>query len=299
VGEKVTCSDDLQALKYNSVLGIPKNWGNLVVEFSGEGNILIVDEGVDLRGGKIRFNGSNGVVMLRSSVHPYYLDLTVWSDTIFFIDKNCYFNGQLHAIASEGRYIIIGKECLFSFGIWIRTADVHIVYDANTHNRINLSKDVLIGDHVWLGQDSMILKGSQIGSGSIIGAKSLIAGKQIESNSSWGGNPAKRIRGDVFWDAASSHNWSSSQTEASLHFPGNQYIFAQDETTVSFEAAVESIRSKTSASLKIDMLREQIAETGSNRFFLPSKRQSHGDSSVSSGASAHPSHRTLRDFFRK
>ena len=46
----------------------------------------------------------------------------------------------------------------------IRTADPHIIYDIH-RKRINPSKSVFIGDHVWCGQNVLLLKGCRVGSG--------------------------------------------------------------------------------------------------------------------------------------
>ena len=75
--------------------------------------------------------------------------------------------------------IIIGDNCMISFGSWIRNTDPHLVYDSSTYCRINPSKSVLIGDHVWIGQSCIILKGTVVGSGAILGAGSVVSGKKF------------------------------------------------------------------------------------------------------------------------
>ncbi len=54
-------------------------------------------------------------------------------------------------------------------------------------------KDVIIGNNVFIGAHSTILKGVHIGENSIIGAGSVVT-KTIPDNEIWGGNPAKFIR---------------------------------------------------------------------------------------------------------
>ncbi|MFE4813367.1 hypothetical protein ACFQ9Y_19885 [Peribacillus simplex] len=63
---------------------------------------------------------------------------------------------------------------MLSSGVVVRLADPHLVYDGTTRKRINRTKSVYLGDHIWIGQDVMILKGVEVGTGSILGAMSLV-----------------------------------------------------------------------------------------------------------------------------
>ena len=53
--------------------------------------------------------------------------------------------------------------------------------------------DVVIGNDVWIGMDTLILNGVKINDGSIIGANSLIT-KDVQPYEFVGGNPAKHIK---------------------------------------------------------------------------------------------------------
>ena len=53
--------------------------------------------------------------------------------------------------------------------------------------------DTIIGNDVWIGQNSVILPGVCIGDGAIIGANSVV-GSNIEPYTIVAGNPAKKIR---------------------------------------------------------------------------------------------------------
>ncbi|WP_282049058.1 acyltransferase [Maribacter aquivivus] len=81
-----------------------------------------------------------------------------------------------------------------------------VVYDTDFHSlnkndRLNRENDfentktrpVLIGDNVFIGGHSTILKGVKIGKNAIIGACSVVT-KDIPENQIWAGNPAKFIR---------------------------------------------------------------------------------------------------------
>lgn len=99
------------------------------------------------------------------------MDCWCSNNSVVVLGRNIYINSYSSYIlvlaTTERENIIIGRDCLLSYGICMRTADLHIVYDCNTKKRINYSKSILNGDHVWIGQSALILKGSRIGSGAI------------------------------------------------------------------------------------------------------------------------------------
>lgn len=193
---------------------------NTQIVVNGKGNVLVCEPGVKLQNSHIRFLGDHSVVYLGSNRHTYFLSLNLYNDTVFHMGRNNYINGTLNVILSEQKHCFIGDDCLFSFGIWLRTADPHLVYDSDTRQRTNPSKSIFIGDHVWIGQAAMLLKGTQIDSGSIIGAMSLVAGKKIPHNESWGGVPCRKLSGNLFWEGSCVHSWTETDTKLSQHFSG-------------------------------------------------------------------------------
>lgn len=88
----------------------------------------------------------------------------------------------------------IGKGCVISHNVTI--------FDSDTH-RVNMqgyerTKPVIIGNHVWIGNRAMVLKGVTIGDGAIIGAGSIVT-KDVPPNTMVAGVPAKIIRTGVSW----------------------------------------------------------------------------------------------------
>lgn len=97
--------------------------------------------------------------------------------------------------------IKIGNRVMLSYNISIFDSNSHPVDPVQRHQHyLNIDADVhiekaptLIGDDVWIGCNSIILKGVTIGSGSIVAAGSIVT-KDVPEKSIVAGNPAKIVK---------------------------------------------------------------------------------------------------------
>lgn len=221
--------NDIQGLEDgNQILGVFPNLKNSKICFKGTNNILYCEPGVTLGESTLDFNGDNSVIYLGTNRNEYKISVTVHNNTVFHMGIHNYINQEMMVILSEQRHCFIGDRGIFSWGICIRNSDPHLIYECSTRTRINPTKSVYIGDHVWVGQDSLILKGTQIDSGSIIGGHSVVSGKRIPHNSTWAGNPVRQIKDDIFWDHACVHAYKSDMTENTFYYDDYIEKYHQD-----------------------------------------------------------------------
>lgn len=265
-------------IENNSLIGCDPVLNDSEVVFNGENNILYSEEGVTLSHSQILFNANNAVAYLGASNIDYKLNVTLNNDTVFHMGKGNGITAEMTVILSEQRHCFIGDNGRFALGVFIRNADPHLIYDCNTKKRINPTKSVYIGDHVWIGQDSLILKGTQIDSGSVIGGGSVVSGKIIPHNSIWAGNPARQIRKDTFWDAACVHQWTEEQSIVSGTYgeylsscnskaSTDKWIYEYNEDeSMDFNVIDEKLNSLKTAQEKCDYLIKLDSEKGKNRF---------------------------------
>ncbi len=90
----------------------------------------------------------------------------------------------------------IGSLKLVSLGKNVRCGANTLITDTDWHTddpRSGGSADVIIEDNVWLGTNSVVLKGVRIGKNTLIGANSLVV-RDIPANVIAGGNPCKVIK---------------------------------------------------------------------------------------------------------
>ncbi len=242
---------------------------NSFVSFKGKGNILCLEDGVRLADSVISFCGDNSLIYLSSNpAHDYRLKIDAWRDTTIFFGKNNYFNSSFNAIISERKNLIVGGDGVFSFGVWLRTADPHLLYDVDTMKRINPSKSILIGDHVWIGQGALILKGSRIGSGSVIAAGTVIAGKTVGSNTVYAGNPARQIKDRIFFSGKSVHNYTKKQTKDNMSFKDTQYIFDNEKQTLDFNQLEKALEDEDAEERLKIIIKNLVQNEEKNRFYI-------------------------------
>ena len=107
--------------------------------------------------------------------------------------------GPVQLAACENASISIGEDCMFAHDIYVRTTDSHSII-GNSGNRINMAKDVKIGTHVWVGMQSIFLKGSTVGDNSVVAARTIVSSSTPNrQNAIIVGSPARILREDINW----------------------------------------------------------------------------------------------------
>lgn len=120
--------------------------------------------------------------------------------TIFWVEGKLIIGDNLGMSCSAiicNHEILIGNNVTIGGNTVIYDTDFHSL---NPYKRLLKSEDkpnakfgkVSIGNNVFIGAHTTILKGVTIGENSIIGACSVVT-KDIPKNEIWGGNPAKYI----------------------------------------------------------------------------------------------------------
>lgn len=92
--------------------------------------------------------------------------------------------------------IQIGDNLYCGGNVSIWDTDFHPLSSTDRVNNIpgkTRCKPIYIGDNVFIGANSLILKGANIGNCSIIGAGSVVT-RSVPPNEIWGGNPASFIK---------------------------------------------------------------------------------------------------------
>jgi acetyltransferase-like isoleucine patch superfamily enzyme len=92
----------------------------------------------------------------------------------------------------------IGARCMISWNCSIFDSIGHKLWLKST-GESEIEAPITVGDDVWIGPNSIIMKGVTIGSGSVIGAGSVVR-RDVPPNSLAVGNPARVIDQVLKWE---------------------------------------------------------------------------------------------------
>jgi len=164
---------------YKWIIGIKlhncKFYGIPVFNFKKGSEVII--------GEKCTFNSTHKSNLIGIN-HPCMIS-TFSSHSILTIGNGCGFSGT-----------IIGVFKKISLGNNVRCGANTVITDGDWHlddYRVGPPQEIIIKDNVWLGLNTIVLKGVTIGENSVIGAGSVVI-KDIPINVIVAGNPCKVIR---------------------------------------------------------------------------------------------------------
>lgn len=138
--------------------------------------------------GTVIFNGKAGI-SAGSSIRVDGGALALGRN--FSTNKNCFI------ACSEG--VTIGNDVTLGWNVNIRDNDGHTIIDDMTGQRSE-SREVTIGNHVWLCAYTDVLKGSRIPDETVVAYRSLVTKSFDKENTLIGGAPAKLLKEHIRWE---------------------------------------------------------------------------------------------------
>lgn len=115
------------------------------------------------------------------------------------IKKGCTSNGITIRCFEDNSTVEIGEDCMFSSQIAIECTDTHAVFDNDTKELLNEGKYIKIGNHVWVGTQSAILKNTNIPDNCIVSSHSVVTKHFDEENCLIAGSPAQIKKRNINW----------------------------------------------------------------------------------------------------
>ena len=168
------------------------------INLVGSNNIVDIGTNCLLTNTNIQLHGNDSKIIIEDNVRfmgP--CQIIMGGNSTLIIKNNAGIRGVEFNL--DGAKIEVGELCMFSYGIVLRNHDSHKILDSNTGTVINPPKDIVLGRHVWVGQNATILKGSHIGENSVIGFGSVVT-KSCKAGSVVAGCPAQVVKENISWD---------------------------------------------------------------------------------------------------
>lgn len=137
---------------------------------------------------------SGGDIILADRV-KFHRDCTLHlysADARLEIGPNTYLNERCQISVFDR--VSIGADCAIAWDVHMTDSDQHIL-DGKPY-----IAPIIIGDRVWIGARSTILKGVTIGEGAVVAAGSLVT-NDVPSGALVAGVPAKVVRTGVVWSS--------------------------------------------------------------------------------------------------
>lgn len=175
------------------------DFGDVRLDIIGCDNTIVFGRGCRIDRASLTLRGSGHRVFIGKDCVVENLDLRLLHGRGLFALGEKSHVVDLEASVFEGTRCVLGRDCLISKRVLAATGDAHSILDADTGARINPSADIAVGDHVWLGLETMLLKGAAIGRDCVIGARSVVTGA-IPDATLAAGNPARALRSGITWN---------------------------------------------------------------------------------------------------
>lgn len=168
--------------------------------FSRSSRIVVCEDcAITFGGNSMHFYGRESRVrmdddaqlVVKGKVNLFYgADVTLFKGAELLIG-NSFINSDCRIRCH--RKIVIGDGCAISHELNIMDSNAHFL------NGERVTKEVVIGNNVWIGTRVIILPGVSIGDGAIVAAGSVVT-HDVPSKTLVAGNPAKIIKENVEWN---------------------------------------------------------------------------------------------------
>ncbi len=163
----------------------------------------------------IQVYGSNNEIIIDESASFAKSELVIrGSNSVFSVGKDSSVNNAKFRLYGNDKKMSIGEDCMFSYDVEIWSGDGHAIFCGEDELPYNMEKDLIIGNHVWLGAFSRIIKGANIPDNSIVGMASIVNKNFSENNVILSGIPASVVKTNIRWEKAAPHEFRISE---SLH----------------------------------------------------------------------------------
>lgn len=208
------------------------------IRIRGRNNVVRVNAGARLKRLDIILDNDNARVTVgstRSGIPMLGLRVRAGQDCRVSVGDDVTSTGSVYLTATEGATVKVGNDVMFATGNEARADDAHAIYDVASGRRVNRPRSIVIGDHVWLGRDAVVLGGGRIGDGSVVGYRSLVTSR-LPNNCIAVGTPARVTRRNIAWERAHLDDFPPYKNHASVVETSEYWNLTEEDSAPTAEA---------------------------------------------------------------
>lgn len=159
---------------------------NSIIDFDKTAKIYIQDDDIEIGTDQLKRSKTETYIRLhKNAIWDAKKGCRISYGSTIEVLENAQLKSDFFTMNSWGtliakKYISLGQDVMIARRAIIFDSDFHPIMD-EFKIESEISKEVIIGKHVWIGANSVILKGVKIGDNSIIAANSLVT-KDIMNN---------------------------------------------------------------------------------------------------------------------
>lgn len=177
---------------------------NVILDLHKTSRIYIYGQNFELGINKLKGSKAETHLRMREGAElKAYNGGLLFYNTVLEIQKKALFESGFFSMNGGSviicaKHIRFGNDVMLGRNIIIYDSDYHQVLD-NNGNMKNFSKEVIIGDHVWLTNQIMVLKGVTIGAGTLVSPYTVVRKDLPKKSMIVNGASAKVIGSEVEW----------------------------------------------------------------------------------------------------
>jgi len=174
-------------------------FNKVIFDIKGNDNKVEIGKNTIIKNTLIYMRGNKHTIIIKDDCYIAGGELWIEDSNCSLIIHNQTTIEHAHLAVTEPFSVLeIHKDCMLAKYVEIRTGDSHSIIEKETGKRINKAANVSLGEHVWIGAHSKVLKGVTIHNNSVIGTASVVTA-DIPAYCVAAGIPAKVIRSGTDW----------------------------------------------------------------------------------------------------